>query len=447
MTPLLQPRLRRRRAPVSPSRCCGCRRACVLIAVPAVAMGATFPLVARWYVPGRGGGHRAMPARCTRPTQSARRWAPWWRASCCCRPSACGPPPGQASALNLAVAAAALARSRSAPSPAAARRRMSRRRRPAPAAAARRGGPVRRRRAIRAARGSRRARSACRASSRWPCRSSGRGCWRRFSGRPPTPSAWSWRSSSPASRWAPWSGRRLAGRVRQPAVGLGLSIAAGAPGGDGRGVDGGPRPAGHRPRRRRSRRDLRVGAARVRCCSPPAGCAAGDRARLRVPVRGEGPAPARTPRSAPTSGLIYAVNTIGAIAGSLAAGFVLIPAARPVRHAARAGRRGRRWPPLALAWRAGLTGRRPPVGHAPRAWPPPSPARRCRRGARRLLSSGAYKYALDDDRRRARHLAARPGACSITATGPWPPSPCARPPARRRCPSTARSTPRTPATC
>ncbi len=90
-------------------------------------------------------------------------------------------------------------------------------------------------------------------------------------------------------------------------------------------------------------------------------------------------------------GFIYAVNTIGAIAGSLAAGFVLIPrlglydSLRALGIAAALGA-------LALAWRAGLTA-------GARRWataacglaaiaaatlPPWSPT---------LLSSGAYKYA------------------------------------------------------
>ena len=171
----------------------------VLIAVPAVAMGATFPLVARWYVPDAaaatrdagalyaantvgaalgalGAGFGLLPALGLRATT----WA--------------------GVALNLAVAARGVGARSTAPS----RRPRQRQpptppRRPRPEHGGARapdrgdtGRPVDRRAAP----------SECRASSRWRCRSSGRGCWRRFSGRPPTRSAWSWPSSSPASRLA-----------------------------------------------------------------------------------------------------------------------------------------------------------------------------------------------------------------------------------------------------
>jgi spermidine synthase len=90
-------------------------------------------------------------------------------------------------------------------------------------------------------------------------------------------------------------------------------------------------------------------------------------------------------------GLIYAVNTIGAIAGSLAAGFVLVPrlglydTVRAVGVTAAAAA-------LLLAWRAGLRGRARlaataacVAAMAAAALLPPWSAA--------MLSSGAYKYA------------------------------------------------------
>jgi spermidine synthase len=96
-------------------------------------------------------------------------------------------------------------------------------------------------------------------------------------------------------------------------------------------------------------------------------------------------------------GLIYAVNTIGAITGSLAAGFVLIPQFG-LYDTLRALGIGAALAAVVLAWRAGLTGAARVVtvaaglvaAAASAALPPWNPA---------LLSSGAYKYAssMTDD--------------------------------------------------
>ena len=142
-------------------------------------------------------------------------------------------------------------------------------------------------------------------------------------------------------------------------------------------------------------------------------------------------------------GLVYAVNTVGAIAGALVTGFALVPwlglhdTMRLLALLTAAGG-------VALAWRrAGGIARWAAVGRrcswpGRRGWRRAGP-RCCCRAAPTSTRRPAWPRSGDGPhRRRAR---------STTGRAPRPPWPCASWPARRRCRSTARSTPRMPPTC
>ena len=252
--------------------------------------------------------------------------------------------------------------------------------------------------------------------------------------------------------------RRPRAWARSPAGGSrpGSTQPAAGPGGR---LVGGPAAPARRPRRRWTRAcwpwpravaapdaTFDVGAAAAGAARRRLAGAAGHRARLRVPVRGEGRhrrgrLAGRRPRphlrrehhrrdrrdrwppassSSPALGLYDSLRALGIGGGAGSPGTGL--AGRPDRRRAPVAARR---PRAALAAVAAAT------------LPPWSPA---------LLSSGAYKYAstmtgdaLDISLLAGRLLYYRDGAMAR--------SPCARPRARRRWPSTARSTPRMPATC
>ena len=173
-----------------------------------------------------------------------------------------------------------------------------------------------------------------------------------------------------------------------------------------------------------------------------------DRVRRGVSVRGGAGRRTATRRVAENLGVIYAINTLGAIVGALLAGFVLVPMLglhSTIRLVAAigGGRRDRR--SCCLGARAAAAGmgricdRRPVVLIAA--------ALAAASGIRSLLSSGAYKYArrcaapdLESALTAGELLSYREGSTG-TVDG--------APPGRARCRwrSTARSTRRTPATC
>ena len=100
-----------------------------------------------------------------------------------------------------------------------------------------------------------------------------------------------------------------------------------------------------------------------------------------------------------TSASIYAVNTIGAILGSLLSGFVLVPASRPARHHSPRRRHSAR------SWRSRFSSGRRVAARAPKPRRVGRAVGFALAGAvavaivalpqwdRALLSSGAYKYA------------------------------------------------------
>ena len=91
-------------------------------------------------------------------------------------------------------------------------------------------------------------------------------------------------------------------------------------------------------------------------------------------------------------GLIYAVNTLGAILGSLLAGFVLVPAIGlhlTIRVVAAIGA----LTAIAILVAARRARAAASLGFALAGVVPSSRSRSCRTGIRSLLSSGAYKYA------------------------------------------------------
>ena len=235
-------------------------------------------------------------------------------------------------------------------------------------------------------------RSASPASPRWPCRWSGRGSSRRCSGPPPTRSArWS-RSSSSASPAAPRWARGSRGRL--PATGLALAVCVIVAGGlalaaattvDATVLLAVAEVVARPEATLRTGADSGVGAhGRRFSCRWRSPSAPRSRWRLSVAARDESSMVADL-------GLVYAVNTLGAILGALGAGFALVPwlglhrhdpagrrpaggaCDRAAAHRRVRGRPGSRWP-LGLA-----------VGLRP-AWVVPS-------WDPRLLSSGAYKYA------------------------------------------------------
>ena len=429
------------------SRCCGSPPASSSIAVPAVAMGATFPVVARWYVPDAAAATRDAGALYAANTVGAALGA--LSAGFVLLPTlGLRATTWTGVGLNLVVAAAAwrLAQRpdagharrpppcrRAACGPAGAAKPGDRR----PAAAARVARPWiaalgARRVGVRVADAADRVVAAAGADSRADH-------LRLQPGRRA--------SSSPASALGAVAGRRLAVRVRQPAAGPGGQCCRSRVAGRrGRGVDGGPRACWPWRGRGRSGRDVRVGAA-------PAGAARGRAGwlPLAIALGCAFPFAVKTGTGRDASlgadlGLIYAVNTIGAIAGSLAAGFVLIP--RLGLYDTPAGAR-RRAPPRPRSSSPGGPG----SPARARRWPQSSPA--CRgRGQRRAAvvePDAALERRLQvrvvDDRRRPGRLAGRRTPALLPRRRDGHRRRCATRPARPRWRSTARSTPPTPATC
>ena len=210
-------------------------------------------------------------------------------------------------------------------------------------------------------------------------------------------------------------GSRLAARACNPAVGLACSllISAGLALAAASGVDWAlltiarDRVAARISVRRRAaaRSAARVGAA----------AADDDRLRRGVSLCVRARPAARDEAVTEHIGLIYAINTLGAILGSLLAGFVLVPQDRPARHHSprrrdrrdhgdRDSRRGpARGRVAASARRSRLAGRRGGRGH--RVVP---------QWDRALLSSGAYKYAAGDARAEPRDRADRRRAAVVS---------------------------------
>ena len=194
----------------------------------------------------------------------------------------------------------------------------------------------------------------------------------------------------------------------------------------------------------------------------PAAAADDAGARGNVSARAGGRRAAARPASGADAARVYTANTLGAIAGALAAGFVFDPGARPAIDVPdRRDRSPRSAAPSASRAALRATRCRSPTDQAPRAGHGATLiVAGGRRGSRRsprfcrlppwdreLLASGAYKYAPYLGSEQPRDRAARRRRSSTTRKARRRRSASAASPARRRSPSTARSTRRTPATC